>query len=57
MFGVMVGAALPLGDNVTFDAAAGYLRSSLKNTDAETEDEVHFITSGFCLRMGFTIYL
>ncbi len=57
MFGISVGAALPLGDNVTFDAAAGYLRSSLKNTDAETEDEVHFITSGFCLRMGFTIYL
>ena len=57
MFGIMVGAALPLGDNVTFDAAAGYLRSSLKNTDVETEDEVRFITSGFCLRMGFTIYL
>ena len=57
MFGVMVGAALPLGDNVTFDAAAGYLRSSLKHTEVETEDKVHFITSGFCLRMGFTIYL
>jgi hypothetical protein len=57
MVGVMVGAALPLGDNVTFDAAAGYLRSSMKNTDAETEEKVFFITSGFCLRMGFTIYL
>jgi hypothetical protein len=57
MVGILVGAALPLGDNVTFDAAAGYLRSSMKNTDPETEDKVFFITSGFCLRMGFTIYL
>ena len=57
MFGISVGAALPLGDNVTFDAAAGYLRSSMKETDVETEDKVFYITSGFCLRMGFTIYL
>lgn len=57
MLGVLVGTALPLGDNVTFDAAAGYLRSSMKDTDTETEERVNFITSGFCLRMGFTIYL
>ncbi|MHC1731909.1 MAG: hypothetical protein AB9888_07785 [Bacteroidales bacterium] len=57
MVGILVGAALPLGENVTFDAAAGYLRSSMKNTDPETEDKVFFITSGFSLRMGFTIYL
>lgn len=57
MVGLMVGAALPLGDNVTFDAAAGYLRSSMKNTNPETDEKVLFITSGFCLRMGFTIYL
>ena len=57
MVGLMVGAALPLGDNVTFDAAAGYLRSSMKNTNPETDEKVLFITSGFSLRMGFTIYL
>lgn len=57
LFGITVGAALPLGDNVTFDAAAGYLRSSMKDTDVETEDKIFYITSGFCLRMGFTIYL
>jgi hypothetical protein len=57
MVGILVGAALPLGENVTFDAAAGYLRSSMKNTDPETEEKVFFITSGFSLRMGFTIYL
>ena len=57
LFGISVGAALPLGDNVTFDAAAGYLRSSMKDTDVETEDKIFYITSGFCLRMGFTIYL
>lgn len=57
MVGLMVGAALPLGDDVTFDAAVGYLRSSMKNTNPETEEKVFFITSGFSLRMGFTIYL
>jgi hypothetical protein len=57
MVGLMVGAALPLGENVTFDAAAGYLRSSMKNTNPETDEKVLFITSGFSLRMGFTIYL
>jgi hypothetical protein len=57
MLGVSIGASLPLGDKVTFDAAAGYLRSSVKNTDAETEDTVHYITSGFGLRLGFNIYL
>jgi len=57
LLGVSIGASLPLGDKVTFDAAAGYLRSSVKNTDAETEDTTHFITSGFGLRLGFNIYL
>jgi hypothetical protein len=57
MIGILVGAALPLSDNSTFDVAAGYLRSSVKYSDVETEDEYSYITSGFCLRMGFTIYL
>jgi len=57
MLGILIGASLPLGDKVTFDAAAGYLRSSTKNTDAETEDETYYITGGFGLRMGFSIYL
>lgn len=57
MLGILIGAALPLSDNSTFDVAAGYLRSSVKHTNVETEDEVSYITGGFCLRMGFTIYL
>jgi len=57
LLGISIGASLPLGDNVTFDASAGYLRSSQKDTDVETEYAVHYITSGFCLKMGFTIYL
>ena len=57
MIGVLIGASLPLGDNVTFDAAAGYLRASYKNTDAETEETVNYISGGFGLRLGFTIYL
>lgn len=57
LLGVSIGASLPLGDKVTFDAAAGYLRSSVKNTNVETEESYHYITSGFGLRIGFTIYL
>lgn len=57
MFGISLGAALPLGDNVTFDAAAGYLHASYKDSNNETEETVNYITGGFALRMGFTIYL
>ena len=57
MLGISIGASLPLGDNVTFDTSAGYLRSSQKDTNSETEDAVHYIRAGFCLKMGFTIYL
>jgi len=57
LLGVSIGASLPLGDKVTFDAAAGYLRSSVKNTNVETEESYHYITSGFGLRIGFNIYL
>jgi len=57
MLGVSIGASLPLGDKVTFDAAVGYLRSSVKNTNVETEETDYFITSGIGLRIGFNIYL
>ena len=57
MIGVLIGASLPLGDKVTFDTSAGYLRSSTKLTDVETDESTHFISGGFGLRMGFTIYL
>lgn len=57
MLGVSIGASLPLGDKVTFDAAAGYLRSAVKYTNAETEETYHYIKSGLGLRIGFNIYL
>lgn len=58
LLGVSIGASLPLGDKVTFDAAAGYIRSSVKNTDVEeAEDSSHYIRAGFGLRIGFSIYL
>lgn len=57
MLGVLIGASLPLGDDVTFDASAGYLRASYKHTNPETEETTNYISGGFGLRMGFTIYL
>ena len=57
MVGVNIGAALPLGEKVTFDAMAGY--SSITWTSKDEEDgETHkYMTGGFGLKMGFSVYL
>jgi hypothetical protein len=59
MFGLSLGAAVPVGEMVTFDIMAGYLRSSYKYTyGGELGDEVyHDITGGVGLRIGLTVYL
>ena len=57
MLGISAGASLPLGDKVTLDATAGYLHSSTKETNVETEETVRYISGGFCLELGITIYL
>lgn len=59
MFGVSVGAALPVGDKVTFDGMIGYLHTAYKYSyEGEGDGETsHEITGGIGLRAGITIYL
>ncbi len=55
--GLYLGAALPLGDKVTIDASAGYMRASYKY-DAEGESEGGTdVIGGFGIKIGFSIYL
>jgi hypothetical protein len=57
VFGIYLGAALPLGDKITIDASAGYMRASYKwDADGELEGGTD-IVSGFGLKIGFSIYL
>lgn len=54
--GLSLGAAVPLGDKVTFDMTVGYMRTVWKEAD-DNEDDFSEIYSGTMVRMGFTIYL
>jgi len=54
--GLFLGAAVPIGDMVTFDMTAGYTRIVWKETE-DNEDDFREIYSGPAIRMGFTIYL
>jgi len=56
LMGLGVGAALPLGEKVTFDTMVGYSRTSWKEKDEDEGDNKQ--TSGSVgLKMGFTVYL
>ncbi len=52
MFGAGIGAAMPLGDRVTFDVMAGYNYLTYKQ---EGEDETEIIGS-LALKMGFIVF-
>lgn len=54
--GLYLGAAVPLGDKVTFDVMAGYMRTVWKEAE-ENEDDFSEIYLGPAIRMGFMIYL
>ena len=56
-FGIFVGAAMPLGDKVTFDAAIGYARTQYKWEGMEGGEDNTEIYSGIGIRFGFSIYL
>ena len=57
VLGIYLGAALPLGDKVTIDASAGYMRTSYKwDDDGEYEGGTEVI-SGFGIKIGFSIFL
>lgn len=52
-----LGAAIPLGEKVTFDVLAGYTRMTDAWKDVEDGGTYKYITGGFGIRMGFTVYL
>ncbi|MDZ7635735.1 MAG: hypothetical protein U5L72_15390 [Bacteroidales bacterium] len=56
-FGIFVGAAMPLGDKVTFDAAIGYARTQYTWDDVEGGGSDKEIYCGIGIRFGFSIYL
>jgi hypothetical protein len=57
MFGGGLGVAVPLGDKITFDAMAGYSHVSWTEKD-EVEGEAYtYLSGGFGIRLGFSIYL
>jgi len=54
--GLSLGAGVPLGDKVTFDMTAGYIRIAWKDTE-DNEGDFSMIYVGPTVRMGFTVYL
>jgi hypothetical protein len=56
MAGLSLGAAVPIGDKVTFDMTAGYTRIVWKEKE-DNEEDFSEIYVGPTVRMGFTIYL
>lgn len=57
MFGIYVGAALPLGEKVTLDGMMGYSRTAWAWDAYEGEGTDKQISGGLGIRVGFTIYL
>lgn len=57
MFGISLGAALPLGDMVTVDGSIGYSHASWSWEAVEDGGTSKEICSGIGIRIGFSIYL
>lgn len=57
LFGLSVGAAIPLGDLVTFDALIGYSRAAYSYKEQVEMDPYKEICGGIGIKMGFCIYL
>jgi hypothetical protein len=57
LFSGSLGAAVPLGEKVTFDVQAGYTRVTDTWKDEAGDEESKYITGGFDIRLGFSIYL
>ncbi|MRR19085.1 hypothetical protein EG827_02735 [bacterium] len=56
-FGIYLGAAMPLGDMVTFDAAVGYMSTQYKWDEVEGGGDIKEIYGGIGIKFGFSIYL
>ena len=58
LLGVYIGAALPLGERVTFDAKLGYAHATLSHKGSGVEDiDIKHLTGGIVIAMGFSVYL
>ena len=57
MFGINLGASLPLGDRVTFDGSLGYSRTTYSWEDEEASVDNKDIFGGIGFRFGFSVYL
>jgi hypothetical protein len=57
LFGGGIGVAVPLGDKITFDAVASYSHVSWKEKDVVEGEAYTYISGGFGIKLGFSIYL
>jgi len=57
MFGGGIGVAVPIGDKITIDALAGYSHVSWTEKDAVEGATDEYLSGGFGLKLGFSIYL
>lgn len=57
IFGLSLGAAVPIGEMVTFDGSIGYSHATWSWEDVEDGGTTKEICSGIAIRIGFSIYL
>lgn len=57
VLGLSVGAAIPIGEMVTFDILAGYSRASYNYKEGVEMDAYKEICAGFGIKMGFIVSL
>ena len=57
VLGLSVGAAIPIGEMVTFDILAGYSRAAYNYKEQVEMDAFKEICAGFGIKMGFIVYL
>ena len=56
IFGGGIGAAMPVGDRVTFDIMAGYSSVTSKEKDSSSEVDYKEVTGTIGITMGFIVY-
>lgn len=57
VLGLSVGAAIPIGEMVTFDILAGYSRAAYNYKEQVEMDPYKEICAGFGIKMGFIVYM
>ncbi len=57
LFGISMGAAIPLGEMITVDGSVGYTHATWSWESVEDSGTTKEICSGLGIRIGFSIYL